>query len=151
MTFSDIKFTIKSIFYNHLLFYKTRPIVNPINKNTKPIIFCANILLKTISHCESFSNSPVSKTYVENVVKAPIKPASNTVFAVLLIPIRCSAIDQINPKKKQPAILTTIVPHGKPLLQKRCIKPERVYLANVPIPPKTATHIIFCHTTHPVF
>ena len=91
----------------------------------KPRMFWATTFATAGHHCEFSSRPQVSKTYVENVVNAPMKPTRITVRTSPLIVHRCSNDDQHTPNRRQPSTFTVTVPQGKSLPATLCTSPDK--------------------------
>lgn len=118
--------------------------VIPRKRKIIPTIFWAKTFAVASHHCESRRSCAVSKAKLEKVVKAPKNPTRIMIRYSLLMDTRCSIMDQINPKKKQPIMLTANVPHGNPIPKERLTPPDNPYLARDPREPARASQISFC-------
>ena len=77
---------------------------------------------KARKYLEALRSSLVSNMNVENVVNAPMKPVRSTVLRSEAWEKRASANAHTAPNRKDPAMFTVKVPHGKLMPAERWTK-----------------------------
>lgn len=115
----------------------------PRKRKAMPQRLCSATLPKAKKYLEALNSSLVSNMNVENVVNAPMKPVRSTVRSIEAWEKRASTNAHTAPKRKDPAMFTVKVPHGKLIPAERWTKEPSQYRAMVPTAPATAIRSIF--------
>lgn len=133
----------------HIKHYRalTRPY--PAHTISSPSTFESSTFRVANPNSPSLSNVNVWSPYDENVVKPPNKPTRITVRSVGFSRNLSSVRLKITPAIRQPAIFTTIVPHGKVSPYRRATNPAIQYLKRVPAMPATPIKIVLVMSSLP--